>query len=433
MLENREARAARQREALFVGTGCIVSFSLNIPGPVKTGALIEKAFSEGEAALMAAFGASLVPFSRQTEATGCEGLYLVSAAPEEAKQKTVAIEESHPLGRLFDMDVVTENGALSRPLPRRCLLCGREAKICARSRAHGVPALQEGVAVLLEGYFAEKAAEKMADRAAAAMRFEVSLTPKPGLVDLNDSGAHTDMDAQTFFQSTEALYPWLKKLYLTGRAHGEEGDEALFARLRTLGRGAEEAMLRATGGVNTHKGLLFSLALLLGAAGRLQAGTDRALSAAEQTAEAAKLARYALRDFSDAQLGQSYRLYGVTGARGEAANGFPTVLSYGLPVWNETLAQGGSASFAASKTLLSLMAHTEDANIVRRAGKAEAERRRAQAKEILSILTGENRKPVLTGLNAEYIEKNISPGGAADLLVLTMVLGKAVTTDNSDL
>ncbi len=111
--------------------------------------------------------------------------------------------------------------------------------------------------------------------------YEVCTTPKPGLVDRHNNGSHRDMDLFTFLDSTTALLPYWHQAVSIGQETAGLLPEETFARLREAGLAAERAMFRATGGVNTHKGAVFSLGCVLGAAGRLwtrrgPAGTPRA-------------------------------------------------------------------------------------------------------------------------------------------------------------
>ena len=108
------------------------------------------------------------------------------------------------------MDVLDQEGksvsrtSMSFP-QRRCLVCGKDAKLCARSRAHSVEELQSRIAMLIDAYFRDKEADRFASCACRALLYEASVTPKPGLVDRCNSGSHTDMDFFTFSDSVSAL------------------------------------------------------------------------------------------------------------------------------------------------------------------------------------------------------------------------------------
>jgi holo-ACP synthase/triphosphoribosyl-dephospho-CoA synthase len=250
---------------------------------------------------------------------------------------------------------------------------------------------------------------------------EVSVTPKPGLVDRHDSGSHKDMDFFTFVDSASALAPWFCAFFRAGWE--DEGD--LFSSLRALGQQAERVMFAATGGVNTHQGLIFSMAIFCGAVGAASAAAFPAAPTREDVTEriralgSASLGDFAAADPSTAGL-RYYRDHGVTGIRGEAASGYPAVFEIGLPALQHHLAQGLSRNDAAAAALLSLMAAVEDTNMIHRGGIAEACRRREEAAAALKGLSGETLHRVLREMNEDYIRCSLSPGGCGDLLALTL-------------
>ena len=154
MLARREARAVKQAEFLAEYESPLVSFSMNIPGPVKTNALIRQAFDIGEILLLeglARSSAKILAADEIHQDTGDELLLAVSnITPESLKDLAVNIETFSPVGRLFDIDIIDEHGRkLSRQDFRKCLICGKQAQDCARSRTHSVSDLQEAVTRLL--------------------------------------------------------------------------------------------------------------------------------------------------------------------------------------------------------------------------------------------------------------------------------------------
>ena len=117
----------------------------------------------------------------------------------------------------------------------------------------------------------ERTAADIGALAFGALLAEVAATPKPGLVDRLTNGAHRDMDFSTFLASACALRHTFDAFAAAGVAGAELSPPALFPRLREIGLAAEQAMFRATDGVNTHKGMIFSLGLLAASAGLLAA------------------------------------------------------------------------------------------------------------------------------------------------------------------
>ena len=160
MLAAREARVARQAAARAAFGLPLLSLSMVSPGPVKDGAHARQAFAVALARLDELFvreGWAVRSRKCVFAATGPEALYVVDAPPVAIKRAAVALENSHPLGRLWDMDVLQpDGGALSRSdigeSPRRCFVCGEAAHACARSRAHPLEALLREIDRMIEEY-----------------------------------------------------------------------------------------------------------------------------------------------------------------------------------------------------------------------------------------------------------------------------------------
>lgn len=431
MLEARENRVLRQRELLAKYRLPLVSFTMNIAGPVKNSPSIRRGFRLGRELLLgqlARIGTSVKYSEEVDEDTGCEGCYLVDTAPEVLKAITCDIEDHTALGRLFDLDVLTPDGdKLDRKNPRKCLICGKPAKECARSRAHTVAELQRHTHDLLTEALDAHDAATAASLAVRALLYEVCTTPKPGLVDRLGSGSHGDMDIFTFMDSASALWPYFENCVRVGRTTASRPAPETFAALRWPGKLAEGAMLTATGGVNTHKGAIFSLGLVCGALGRLERERwdDPVLVLAQVAAmtEGAVERELAGQDQKEtATAGQRfYTRYGVTGVRGQAEAGFPTVREHGLPTLENGLAGGRSLDEAGSAAMLSLLAHTVDTNMISRGGIQVQREESARLRELLA----EHPYPgtdILTALDEDYVRRGLSPGGSADLLAMCYLL-----------
>ena len=431
MLEARERRVHRQQVLIERYALPLVSFSMNIAGPVKNSALIRKGFRLGTQMLkehLSLSGIAIVHEESLFEVTGCEGLYVVDVEPKTLKKLTCAIEDDAPLGRLYDMDVIAQDGhKLDRSEPRRCLICSRPAQECARSRAHSIDELQSATKALLIRALDDCDAQTAARLATRALLYEVAVTPKPGLVDRENNGSHRDMDIYTFMSSASALWPYFEKCVRIGRETAPRDAPETLQALRFHGMQAECDMRRATGNVNTHKGAIYSMGLLCGALGRLGRQVWKESRCvlneiAEMTAGTVKKELGGISAEAARTAGQRfYALYGVSGVRGEAEKGFPAVLKHGLPVLEEGLAQGKSEDEAGSAALLAILANTNDTNMIARGG---IERQRAATEALSSMLNG-NPYPdwsTVEALDREYIRENLSPGGSADLLALCWML-----------
>lgn len=418
----RDERVALQTAMLEKWNKPLISFTMNIAGSIKYDSWIEKAFDEGVRRIEVQLNRRGIPVyekHRKIAFTGCEQLWTVDASAEEIKNWMIAIEEADELGRLFDIDVIDGDGRkCSRPGEgRRCLLCGNLAAVCGRSRAHTGEQLFQKAHRIIEDYFLNKRAMEIAVCAERALLYEAITTPKPGLVDRMDSGAHDDMDLFTFADSACALREYFANCARIGMMHRNESPESVFERLRCAGIEAEEKMLEATRGVNTHKGALFSLGILCGAA----AMTDP-FSVDELLKRGGELAGASLKDFEkiapeSARTGgeKQYFSIGVCGARGEAAAGFSTLREVAIPAFESALMEGKSLNDAGLVTLVALMARVMDSNIIRRAGE---DRQKAAMAEAEALFKEGITHEALKDMNARFIRDSISPGGSADLLAI---------------
>lgn len=433
MLVTRERRAIRQKVLLSAYDKTMICFTMNIAGPVKNNSLIRRGYELGKRLLRQQLGVAGIPVAYSEEIqekTGNEAIFLLNADPLAVKAITVEIEDHAPVGRLFDMDVLCPDGrkvdrqelGLSG---RKCLICGAPAQACARSRTHTVAELQEKTWEILCGALDTVDSNDAARLATQALLYEVATTPKPGLVDRENSGSHRDMDFFTFQASAAALYPYFAQCVKVGRETVDA--QETFRRLRLPGKLAEGEMLHATGGVNTHKGAIFSMGILCGALGRL----ERAQWGDPNTvlAECAAMTKGIIsRDYAGLTpetaktAGQKlYLQYGITGVRGQAEAGFPAVLNVGLPKLEAALAAGKSINEAGCAALLAMLANTVDTNMIHRGG---YDVQQQTAKEVKALLEAEAfpSDDTLKSLDAQFIQKNLSPGGTADLLAMVYML-----------
>jgi triphosphoribosyl-dephospho-CoA synthase len=260
----------------------------------------------------------------------------------------------------------------------------------------------------------------IAEAARASLIEELETWPKPGLVSHVDCGAHNDMDADTLRRSVAAITPYFEALAQAGAQGSGMG------RLRVIGLEAEADMLRATGNVNAHRGTIFGMGLLCAAAGRRAIGMTR---------PSEPLGRVVActwgTDIIDGPVllhshGQRARLrYGAGGARQQAAAGFPCTYGIGLPALaeGERLSQG-DAEAARVHATFALIAVLEDTNLLHRGGPAGLSFAQAAAAEFLKY-GGIGRPDWLAAaaaVHAAFTARRLSPGGAADLLAMSLFL-----------
>ena len=436
MLGAREARAMRQQQLLEEYHLPVISFCLNIAGPVKNSPVLRRAFREGLERLACALLAGRLDVVHREEVdqpTGCEALWVVRGDGRAVKELCVELEDRDALGRLFDLDVLDpvsgkwDRTQLGQP-PRKCLVCGKEGKGCASRRLHTVEELQGATQVILEDYFGKKDQQALGALAAKALLYEVCTTPKPGLVDRKNNGSHRDMDVFTFLDSTAALLPYFEEAVRLGMETRALPPQETFRRLRQAGAAGERAMFRATGGVNTHKGAVFTLGTVCAAAGRLWTveGFSKDLDAAlalcgEMSAQAVQKDFEAIRREGAHTTGQRlYLEHGLEGIRGELSRGLPAVAQIGLPTLRRRLEAGDSLEQAGVQVLLALMAQVVDTNLIARGGLEGQQWAMEQTKNLPQGRAATRQET--EELDRALIERNLSPGGCADLLAITYFL-----------
>ena len=263
-----------------------------------------------------------------------------------------------------------------------------------------------------------------------AMILEVEASPKPGLVSPDHNGAHRDMDYPLFVISANSLMPYLEQCAALGMEFAREEPEDVFPKLRTAGISAEKTMFAATGGVNTHKGLLFSLGLLCAASGRLLALRQPIWPRTVAEGGAAIVRGIVGRDLGPLRLSLPKRPltagerlfveHGIGGIRQEAEEGFPSALAAFERLYY--LYDDLPRSRAIPQTLLWLMSATADTNILSRGGLEALAFIRETASDILAkggMYTSSGEQATLE-LREACVEQNLSPGGSADLLALAL-------------
>lgn len=246
----------------------------------------------------------------------------------------------------------------------------------------------------------------VADLAERALRLELDTTPKPGLVDRQDNGAHKDMDYALMSKSISALRPYLTRLAV------ESAKDIDPAKIKEIGIEAEKAMLKATGGVNTHKGALFCIGLSVAAASCLACSTGavEAYSFKELVSRAASEIPSA-RGTHGAEAKRSFK---AVGALENARAAYPELFTDWLPYY---LSLEGDP-FRCHKTLLHIMTTLDDTNILHRRGAEGLAHAEAEAARLLEDFSESG----LSSLNKDFIRENISPGGSADMLSLTIFI-----------
>ena len=511
----RDIRMEKTGRYFKKSTEGVILFLLNIPGSIKDSSLYRKVFNSGLRTIKYHLNKNCISYSVQEvvfpeSGTGPEAYISVAATDLlSVKKITAEIENSHPAGRIFDIDLFDKNleQVKSGREMRKCFICDRPAFECARSRKHPLHEVVENINKISENYF-DSLIWKIAANASRAMMTEVLVTPKPGLVDRANSGAHADMDIFTFTDSTSALVKTFYDMASEGFSFGisekedletscseffpsgiikentadncskeipPEGENncprintgnysnseddltQLLEPLRKIGRRGEKAMFEITNGVNTQKGLIFSIGILSGAAGYLAAKSRDEITPELLCITGKKIVKgITEKDFnrktgsetkknSNADISSTmpeqketgpdtlhqkittgeklFRKYGIKGARGEAEGGFRSSLR-ALTILKTHLENEWDLNLSLADTLIHIISETEDTNIpgrnsIKTLTYAE-DKCRAFIKD--GGVFRDNGIEELEKLDKDFIDKNISPGGSADILATTLFL-----------
>ena len=293
----------------------------------------------------------------------------------------------------------------------------------------------------------------IAHLATQALQAELDTTPKPGLVDKDNNGAHRDMDHALMQLSINTLHPYFVRLALLGFADTLPSHAAI----RDAGIEAEKAMLAATNGVNTHKGALFSMGLAVVAAAYEEKKAaankeERGKEIEEEYLSSLQLTIKALAaSFPDTSgtHGSKAKLLSngtttIKGALDNAREGYEKLFAEWLPFYNER--RKSHDAHALHKTLLRIMCDLDDTNVIYRTNVATAEEVKQEARALLASFeeayAAQDKEKcasaieekctsaellTLKDMDRRYTERNISPGGAADMLSLTVFIGSIQT------
>ncbi|MBS9334556.1 citrate lyase holo-[acyl-carrier protein] synthase [Fructobacillus sp. M1-13] len=467
VLKNRDWRVAVQDHLMqHFSTSTVVAVKLNVPGEVKNSPSIKQLFFAGWRLLLSKMSSMAVQkvTVEADRLTGPEGFFVINRELEEVKKEAIRFEEHFFLGRLFDIDVMTLHAPayqLSRQelgfAPRTCLICSENAKECARSGKHDISALRDNINQIYTDYFVIDPVipawdqETVAKAATFACLAEAVTWPKPGLVDPVSNGAHQDMDIYSFLDSSLSLENYFKKCFEAGRTFRGDQLTALLSTIRPSGRFAEGRMFQVTDGVNTHKGTIFSLGILIAAYGYASRNEQSPSLSFVQTVVSrmgAQLVENDLKEkFSPSGLTdskgdadkkvfkgnanrpstageQQYQDYQLTGVRGEIAGGLRPLSTVGLKTLRESR---GTTRVRLLNTLMALATSITDSTMIKRYGDPKISQQLNQWVQEFEARGGAESKggqDYLASLDQAFIEKNLSMGGAADYLILTIFIGR---------
>lgn len=394
-LEEKEARVERRKAFARRHAGeTVVQLALNIPGRIKDSALLRRLLASGMSEFALRFP-QLTECALTNASAGPSALFAAAEAPQSVKEKTAELEALHPWSRLFDFDVYDAGGktvslASRHGMGRTCFVCSRPAALCMREKSHSAEDVAQSVTDRLARFAAYEtaftvsaAARRAGALALRAALYEVGLQPKPGLVDPAHSGSHEDMDFFTFQRSAAAI---------------------------------------------------FSLGLVLGAAGEVSAAQREAFDELDEKTfiknvldKTAELGRLTLTDFtgrpSEETPGmRAHRDYGLTGIRGEAAAGFPAIETPLLALCS--LPEADLDARRLLEALFEIMSELDDTTLVRRGGIEALAAVKRCARDLLQsgALRQASWRDAVHTVDRQFVARRLSPGGAADCLSVMLFL-----------
>jgi holo-ACP synthase/triphosphoribosyl-dephospho-CoA synthase len=407
-----------------------ISLSLNVPGYPKSNEIIHRFFTYCLDDLKIFMRANLLnpdekeAILQQDEAGDFYIVPVLTSPNSSAGIKKICedFEKTHTWGRFIDVDVTDHAGMpVSSGKSKPCFYCNEHpADDCRWKMRHETEELRVFMFEKMKTYCRQQReitiSRTLSALAMQSVLYEISLTPKPGLVDKFSNGAHSDMNYNTFIGSTAAISGYFSDLVQAGFAFEESDMRKALPVIRNIGLRMEKSMFASTNQVNTQKGIVFLMGLSLFSSGYLFAHEDNFVTEKFRT-----IVKSICKDITYRELEarhqphvthgeQIYHKLKITGARGEAENGLPMVFDFGLPA---LLKQNELNDHVLLRAFLAIAANNNDTNILFRS-----------SMEVLNQFRELSRQALETGkmdsLKEFCIKQKISPGGSADILAVSI-------------
>ncbi|MBC5996487.1 triphosphoribosyl-dephospho-CoA synthase CitG [Romboutsia ilealis] len=436
-LFDREKRVKHQEKLLReYSDNTLVTLKINYPGIEKSNYITDDIVNIIYNEILTYFKKYIVYYEKYKNKEGVICHFSFDKDFVTVKKLMIDIEENHILGRCVDIDVYTmkcnKSIGISRShlykAPRKCFICDMEARICSRAQNHSVDDIKK---YFEDTYSKYKEHEKKRDilayntsqQALKAMISEVSTFPSFGLVSPVSQGSHKDMNYYTFLDSAMAITPYLKEMYKLGYTYNKS--YLVFDAIRKVGIVCEDEMFKATKNINTHKGMIFLMGITIAAVAKVNYNGEK-LDKIPNTIR--EMVSNILDDFKDIDKKNNlthgeklYLEYGFTGIRGQVKDGLSFLFYNILDKYSDSKL-GENELY--TQILIELMSIVEDSTVVYRHDIETLKKVQNDAKELLEIggvYTNEGKNRIIE-LEKEYIRKNISPGGCADLLAISIFL-----------
>lgn len=414
----------------------LVTIRINYPGIEKSNYITDNIVNTIYNEILTYYGKFIVFEDKYKNKEGIVAHFLFDLDFVNVKKEMINVEEEHILGRCLDIDVYTLKNdkviGISRSdlfkKPRRCFICDLDAKICSRAQTHTIDEIKNYFEVVYKNFKdsqkkTDSLAYEVSQMALKAMISEVSTFPSFGLVSPISSGAHKDMDYYTFLNSAVAITPFLKKMFEVGYSY--YSPEYIFDAIRDIGKECEDKMFEATNNINTHKGMIFLMGISMAAIGKALYENKEFYQIQDIIKS---MVKNILDDFKELHKKEKlthgerlYLEYGFTGIRGQVQDGLSVLFDNIIDNYiNSDLKENDLYT----QILIELMARVEDSTVVYRHDISTLRKVQSDAKDLLNIggIFTSQGKQKCYDLEEIYINKNISPGGCADLLAISILL-----------
>ena len=414
----------------------LVTIRINYPGIEKSNYITDNIVNTIYNEILTYYGKFIVFEDKYKNKEGIVAHFLFDLDFVNVKKEMINVEEEHILGRCLDIDVYTLKNdkviGISRSdlfkKPRRCFICDLDAKICSRAQTHTIDEIKNYFEVVYKNFKdsqkkTESLAYEVSQMALKAMISEVSTFPSFGLVSPISSGAHKDMDYYTFLNSAVAITPFLKKMFEVGYSY--YSPEYIFDAIRDIGKECEKKMFEATNNINTHKGMIFLMGISMAAIGKALYENKEFYQIQDIIKS---MVKNILDDFKELHKKEKlthgerlYLEYGFTGIRGQVQDGLSVLFDNIIDNYiNSDLKENDLYT----QILIELMARVEDSTVVYRHDISTLRKVQSDAKDLLNIggIFTEKGRQKCHHLEDLYIKENISPGGCADLLAISILL-----------
>ena len=320
------------------------------------------------------------------------------------KDQLVEIEENTTLGRFIDLDIFNKTEiSLNRKIFRKCFICNEPAFVCTRNKTHNINELTN----YLNKMITNELKTIIYNLCNESILQELNLHPKFGLVTPYSNGSHPDMNYEIMIKGKDAILDAFVEMFLVG--YNSNNLDNIFNEIRHIGKLTEEKMLNINFGINTYKGLLFDLGFVVSAVGYQLSNNIN-----ESIFEIIKKLSLGLKEELDDGIEtfgkKAFREYGIGGAKEEVLNGLPNVKK----ILNKFNFENEIEYY---KSLIDLIINVEDTTLLKRCGSIE---NYLEIKERFKSLRLDN----LDLMTEKCIKLNLSFGGSADLLIVSIFLNK---------